>query len=323
MIRNRKWYGKIGKLMKEHLELRYSLGRVSEADESYLNQYNHFLKKNKMNLNTVKRDSLMAFLKSKNLKPWGQRNLMIAVREFCRFLKSRGVNCFWPSLSLIPKLEYKIRFYHYSESDVIKMMLESSKINPRSPIVGATYSTIIGLLWTTGMRKAEVLNLEHRDVDLDNLVLTIRNTKFRKSRFIPITKCTATALRKYIKIKKRHHFSLQDQSAFFIGATGFKCSKSSLGHTFAKLIRELKIGAPYKPGEAPRLHDLRHSFATNCLKSFYQDSSLDHNVYLPVLSTFLGHKELRYSQYYLHPDFELLTQSGEKLEKKFKKAMKK
>jgi integrase len=165
--------------------------------------------------------------------------------------------------------------------------------------------------------------LEHQDIDLKEIVLTVRNTKFRKSRLVPFTESTKKALQSYVDLKKDLHYSTEDETAFFIGASGIKCSKSGFGHTFRKLLDSLGIGQDSEPDEFPRLHDLRHSFATNTLKRFYAEKELDHNVYLPVLSTFLGHTDLKYSQYYLHPDFELLTKAGSQFERQFNKVMKK
>jgi integrase len=226
-----------------------------------------------------------------------------------------------PTHLLLPKLEYEVRFHHFTVQEILSLITAAQKLNPVNPVSGATYSTLIGLFWCTGMRRSEALKLNHSDVDFKMKTIMIRNSKFRKSRLIPIDETLAHKLSAYAKLKENLNYPIGEADSFFISSKGNRLSGSTLNHTFSELVRAAKIPNDSQ-GRQARLHDLRHSFATNTLKRFYKNpKDLSHQNYLPVLATYLGHADLKYSQYYLHPDFELLTHAGEILEKQFKKVM--
>lgn len=315
---SRQWYGKIGRLMQDHIALRRAMGRVGEAESVCLNQFNRFLHKEYPKLGVPNRYVILHFLNTqKHLSPWGRRNKVIYIRQFCRFINQRGISCYVPDKTLTPKLVYKPRYFPLHVSDVKALMLAVRSAGAE-PFLGESYSTMIGLMWCTGMRRREIACLNHCDIDLTARTILIRETKFKKRRMIPFDKSVAGILQKYLAKKKRLKYLVAPDALMFATKDGSRL-ESRLQLAFEKAVKRTGL---YKGKQShPVLHDLRHNFATRTLRRFYSEadkwpSQTLHN----VLATYLGHSDLLYSQYYLHPDFDLLLKASARFETKRKAA---
>jgi integrase len=170
---------------------------------------------------------------------------------------------------------------------------------------------MFGLLNVTGMRVGEALNLDLEDVDLDNGVLTIRNTKFGKSRLVPVHATTCAVLKLY---REQRNTFLAGRIArpFFISPLGRRITHSTLGLSFRRLSRKLGLRSA-SDATGPRLHDLRHSMAVEVLRQCY-GTGANPERRLPALSTYLGHTHLNYTYWYLHQNPSLMKQAVTRLE---------
>lgn len=314
-----KWVGTLGNLIVKHIELRRSLGAVYKANELVLYRFHQYLNRHYPGSKMITRQMIKCYLDSKTtLTPWGRRNTVIYIRQFCRFLNQRGKDCYIPDKTLLPKLRYQVRYYPLTKVDVKAIMNAAHKSMRIKPMLRNTYVTMIGIAWCAGLRRNEIVKLNHGDIDLERNTILIRETKFRKSRLVPIKKSTAQALTAYIEAKKQTDgYETSYRSALFMNRYGKRMSASNLGHMFKRFTQRAGIKTRSGTRHArPSLHDLRHSFATRNLNRFYNESEgLPPQAYLPVLATYLGHSDLVYSQYYLHPDFDLLTKASKKFEK--------
>jgi integrase len=182
-------------------------------------------------------------------------------------------------------------------------------LTPNRSLRPHTYSTLIALLWVSGLRIREALKLNLEDVDRDNAVLHIRESKFFKSRLVPLTLSSAAALETYRRLRAEHGHDQRPGAPFFINECARRCSHSMVGITFRDLVRQLGIRTVQ--GRDPRLHDFRHSFATRYLNEAYQKGK-DPNASLPLLATYLGHVNISHTQVYLHPASVLLANAGQK-----------
>jgi integrase/recombinase XerD len=308
----RKWYGSVGKLMQDHLALRASMGIVGNAETVVLHQFNCFLHEQYPRLKTPNRYSILHFLDTKkHLTAWGRRNAVIHIRQFCRFLNQRGVTCYVPDKTLTPKLTYKPRYFPLNVDDVKALMCGMRLVRANHPFVGETYSTMVGLLWCTGMRRKEVISLNHSDVDLKERTILIRETKFRKTRMIPIDRSVTEVLERYLLQKKKLKYPITPNNAFFSNLSGTRVRGGNLHHTFKRVVK--RVGLIGADGTYPVLHDLRHNFATQTLRRLYADTERwPSQTVLNVLATYLGHSDMLYSQYYLHPDFDLLLKASKR-----------
>jgi len=177
-----------------------------------------------------------------------------------------------------------------------------------------TYVTLIGLLAATGLRPGEAHTLKVADVDLQNGILAIRQTKFGKSRFVPVEESTRTALVQYTKRRQELCPRLQDD-AFFVSEKGTRLCSSTVRRTFAKMSRTIGLRAALGNrciGRGPRLQDIRHTFATRKLVEWYQ-AGLDVERELPKLATYLGHIDVAHTYWYIEAVPELLQLATEYL----------
>lgn len=188
----------------------------------------------------------------------------------------------------------------FTDEDINRLVGEASRLGPPGSLRPLTYSTLFALLAVTGMRVREALDLCLEDVNAEGLL--IRNTKFGKSRFLPLLESTRTGLEKYL-IRRRQVAGGDDH--VFVSLWGRGLSYSAVQERFQTLVRTLKLhtrsGQPH-----PRLHDLRHSFATRALQACPEgrDSIARHMV---ALSTYLGHSQIRYTYWYLEATPQLMA----------------
>ncbi len=242
---------------------------------------------------------VVGFLKTKshlnnNTRPKHLSHL----RQFCRFLFQLDAGSYIPGNDLLPREQRIYQPYLYSLSEVTALMQLARQLKPGYPLRRESCETLIGLLWVSGLRISEALRLNLEDVDLKQQLLQIKETKYQKSRLVPLSTTSAQALTTYAELRVRHRCDTQPTAPFFVGVNGKRWQYDTIRATFGCLVRQL--GLRTKQGRTPRLHDLRHSFATRCLAGFYQ-SGKDPNSCLPVLATFLGHACVTYTALYLHP----------------------
>jgi integrase len=166
-----------------------------------------------------------------------------------------------------------------------------------------TFATLFGLYVCTGLRANEPLRLDRGDVDLVNGVLTIRETKFGKSRYVPIHPSTQRALRRYAECRDR---CCRDPAtpSFFVSDRGTRLTEWCVRWTFVKLSHEIGLRGP-GDSRGPRLHDLRHRLAIKTLLKWYR-CGVDVERRLPHLSAYLGHAHVTDTYWYLTATPELL-----------------
>lgn len=175
-----------------------------------------------------------------------------------------------------------------------------------------TYQTLIGLLAVTGMRVGEAIRLNRDDLDLEHELLIVHNSKFGKSRELPLHPSTIQALQDYLRERDQLHYT-PSEPAVFISTKGTRLVYITVQKTFKELVR--RAGLKPRPGRCrPRLHDLRHSFAVATMLDFYRADG-DVQPRLPLLSTYLGHVDPRSTYWYMSAAPELLGLAGQRLER--------
>lgn len=188
----------------------------------------------------------------------------------------------------------------FTDEDINRLVGEASRMGPPDSLRPRTYSTLFALLAVTGMRISEALALRFSDVSAEGLV--IRNTKFGKTRLLPLHASTTAGFEKYL-IRRQQIAGGDDH--VFISLWGRGLSYSAVHERFQALVRGLKLHT--RPGKPhPRLHDLRHSFATRALQNCPEgrDAIARHVL---ALSTYLGHSSIQNTYWYLEATPELLT----------------
>jgi integrase len=177
-----------------------------------------------------------------------------------------------------------------------------------------TFRTLLVLLYGAGLRFGEAARLTLADVDLQEAILTVRATKFYKSRLVPIGPHLAAVLKAYMPLRQRGSPPQGDRSFLLANRDGTALASSTVQAAFDDLRRITGVRGGPGGREVPRLHDLRHSFAVHRLTAWYREGC-DVQRLLPVLSTYLGHADLEGTKVYLSMTPELLQQASLRFER--------
>lgn len=192
----------------------------------------------------------------------------------------------------------------YTEQEIVSLLQAASHLTPAGGLRPLTYQTLFGLLAATGMRVSEALHLKPQDVDWPQGLLTVRQTKFRKSRLVPLDPTAVAALRRYAEARQRTLGGTETE-AFFVSERGTPLAARTVHHTFEKL--RAAMGWVARGGHAhPRIHDLRHTFiCRGLLRSYQQHQPID-NV-IDALSTYVGHAKVSDTYWYVTAVPELMA----------------
>jgi integrase len=223
-----------------------------------------------------------------------------------------------PPAGLLPHRYQRKKPHIYSDEEIEKLLREAARLASPRGLRAHTYTTLFGLLAVSGMRVNEALNLDRSDVDLGHGILTIRRTKFGKSRHVPVHPSTVDALKQYVE--KRDRILSKSTQAFFVSEQGIRITDCMARYTFARLSQQLGLRVIAKShGRGPRLHDMRHRFAACTLIHWYR-AGLDVERELPKLATYLGHVHINETYWYLEAVPELLQLATDRLLKNGKGA---
>ena len=247
---------------------------------------------------------------------WAKR--LSFVREFARHRGATDPRTEIPAQSLLPFQPKRARPYLYSDDEIRDLLRAALQIPcryERSALRPWTFYCLLGLLSVSGMRLGEARNLEVRDVDLTTGVLTIRGTKFGKSRLVPLHDSTREVLADYIMRRNRHWAGRPVSSYLFVSNRGNRLDGAEVHRTFYALSRQVGLRG-VSDHHGPRLHDMRHAFATNTLVHWYR-SEQDPERCLPILSAYLGHVHVADTQWYLSGSPELMHEAMRRLEQRW------
>ena len=231
------------------------------------------------------------------------------VRGFARHLQALDPDTEVPPLGVLPHRCCRVAPYLYSAADIAALMAATRDLP--SPQRAATYETLVGLLAVTGMRVGEAVRLDRDHVDLDEGIVTIWNSKFHKSRALPLHPVTVDALKRYARLRDRCCPHPKAPS-FFLSTTGTRLDAGGIHRLFPGLVRNAGLDQPGR--RRPRLHDLRHTFAVRTLIEWYR-AGVNVDAHMPLLSTYLGHSHPENTYWYLSAVPELLFLAAERLER--------
>jgi integrase len=295
--------------LNDYLTMRRALGYKLQRAEKLLTQFIEFVEASGSERVTTDLALAWATLPARGAMNWWSGRLTV-VRGFATYLRTIHPETEVPATELLPGRSHRAVPYLYSDEDVVALMTAAKTL--RSPLRVLTYQTLIGLVAVTGMRIGEAIRLDTADLDFDNGVLTVRLSKFGKSRQLPLHTSTLNALRAYLRRRDQLH-PRPIAPSLFISTAGTRLLYCGVNWTFLRLVHR----AGLKPRSAacrPRLHDLRHSFAVcTVLEAYRTDANAVAR--LPLLSTYLGHLHPGNTYWYLSAAPELLALAGKRLER--------
>jgi integrase/recombinase XerD len=231
---------------------------------------------------------------------WGHR--LSVVRAFARHLQVIDPAHEVPLAGLLPARTHRATPYLYSDAQIAALMAAARQF--RSRLRAATFETLVGLLAVTGLRIGEVLRLDRDDVDLAEGILRVRDTKFGKSRDVPLHHSAVAALATYAA-QRDELCPRPRHPSFFVSTAGTRVLYCNAHLGWLDLVRRAGL-QPRSATCRPRPHDLRHSFAVRTLLGWYRDGA-DVEACMPLLSTYLGHVHPGNTYWYLSAAPELLA----------------
>jgi integrase len=299
--------------VENYLTMRRSLGFKLLNMGYNLHHFVSFMEQQRVSIITV--DLALRWAQQpQNVQPalWAAR--LGYVRSFASYWSAIDPRTEIPPMGLLPYRYKRAIPYIYSDGE-IKLLLNAAKnLPPLTSLRPWTYYTLFGLMAVTGMRISEIIQLARGDVDLNQKVLTVRLTKFGKSRLIPLHPSTVHNLELYLRRLDQLH-PRSTTPNFFLSNQGIALTDCMVRWTFIKLSHQIGLR---KDGDScgPRIHDFRHRFAVTTLLDWYR-TGVDVEQRLPVLSTYLGHAHVTDTYWYLSAIPELLALTKDRLEKRW------
>lgn len=232
-----------------------------------------------------------------------------ALRGFYKFAMARGYVSRSPLPARLTILPQVLVPHIYSRDELARLLHLASARYMRSPRVEPkVIHALIVLMYGAALRISEALGLDIADVDLEQRHIRVRNTKFYKTRLVPLGADVAGALVRYVADRNQHH-STAPSAPVFVFRKGQRLSDDAARAHFRRLCRRAGFGVPGGTAIEPRLHDLRHSSIVHRVLAWYRGGR-DVQALLPKLSTYVGHKDVACTQRYLQLIPELLDEAS-------------
>jgi len=242
--------------------------------------------------------------------PAQRRNRLLEVRRFARIMHAENARHQVPAADALGNATFKRPSpYIYEAQEIARLIRAAAALQPKGTMIPLMYSTLFGLLAATGMRISEALALQIDDVTADGLL--VRDTKFKKSRLLPLHPTTRRVLDKYLGARRQMDAA---DSALFVSITGEQLPYTTVHGAFLRLLDHIGLRRAHS-GRDPRIHDLRHTFAVRSLEQCRHDSAAVTR-HVVALSTYLGHAHVSDTYWYLQATpalMDQIAQAGEAL----------
>ncbi|MDP3950822.1 tyrosine-type recombinase/integrase [Microbacterium sp.] len=248
--------------------------------------------------------------KPQGVQPYRWKQRLSVVRGFAEYLSAFDPATQVPPSDLLAYRRRRPTPYLFSDAEITRLLAATGTLN--HPLRVATHRTLFALLAVTGMRVGEALRLDRDDVDLDAGLMDIRETKFNKSRRLPLHASTVAALASYITDRDRL-WARPIQPSLFVSTVGTRLGDRRVRAVFAHLVDHVGL-EPRFGSSQPRIHGLRHSFAVATLLDWYR-SGVDVAARMPLLSAYLGHTNPASTYWYLSAAPELLALAASRLDR--------
>lgn len=239
-----------------------------------------------------------------------------ALRPFTAWLRQFEPATPVPDEAVFGRVPGRMTPHVYREAEIVELLAAARQLGPESGLRPAVMETLFGLVACTGLRISEALNLLDADVDLAARVMTIRQSKFGKTRLVPLHPSTVEVLARY-RAQRARHVSATPELPFFISTRGQLLGQHVGGRQVHRIFCELRqqLGWVDRGSHGtPRIHDLRHSFAVRRLVLWHEQGE-DINQRMLALSTYLGHVKVSSTYWYLTGVPELMGLLGQAFER--------
>ena len=285
--------------IRSYLTLKRALGRQYDVEERVLAHLDRFLAARHVDL--VAATFAAWCLTLQHLASGTRRARMRVVRNLCLYRRRNECGCFVPDQRLFPSVHQAVRPHIFTDNEIVQLLAAAGTLDrtPYSPLCPENARLAVVLLSTTGLRRGELTRLTVGDYDPPQRTLAIRESKFHKSRLVPLSADTAREVEHLIEIRSRRRLPTGADSPLLWHRsphTGGGYSGGGIGDAMRALFR--RAGVRTATGRLPRTHDFRHGFAVNALLRWYR-AGVDVQAKLPLLAAYMGHVSIFSTAYYL------------------------
>ena len=297
--------------LEEYLKVRHALGFILAEPSRLLHKFVAYAEQEGASFITT--DLALQWAVQAGCRPAQRARCLSVVRKFAHYVSALDGRTEIPPHGLLPHRYRRVQPYLYTDEEIACLVRAAKRLPAPLGLRAATYATLLGLLAVTGMRVSEPVGLDRDDVDLNRGILTVRRTKFGKSRILPLHASTLEALRRYVDLRDRLCPRVQTRS-FFVSERGTRLTEWSVRWIFVHLSQQTGLRSPGE-SHGPRIHDLRHRFAVETLLRWYRQD-IDVERHLPELSAYLGHVHVADTYWYISAVPELLRLATLRLEQR-------
>lgn len=288
----------LGPTIESYLALKLSLGREYSGVRGVLTHLDSFLASFGEDLTA---DSYHRWVQTQlHLTSGVRRYRMRNVRNFCLYRLRSDPHCFVPDPSEFPPPNQKLPAYIFSEQEIVRLLGAAKRLRPLSlsPLRAENLTLALVLLYTTGLRRGELVRLVVGDYEPAERTLLIRESKFHKSRLLPLSLDATRAIETVLVARRNAGSPLWADSPLLWSR--YRASGSYSGGGFGSTLHEFfrTAGIRTNTGNAPRVHDLRHTFAVHALLRWYRRGE-DVQAKLPFLAAYMGHVSIASTEHYL------------------------
>jgi site-specific recombinase XerD len=291
--------------IQNFINLRRLSGTDYQSQAQLLGYFDRFLVEEHLVEPRITRKIVDRYLESlSHLAPRTRFNRLCVVKQLCEYLARNDPLGYVPDPLRAISSRGAHQPYIYSNSEIQALLAAASELPPENSLRPHTYQTLLGVLYSTGIRIGEALALNLEHFHSEEQLLYIAEGKFRKARWVPLRASTCRALEQYVRRRLQMPHRSPD-SPFFLNQRSCRLHHCTVNQTFRHLLRQCDIHHSKHTG--PRIHDIRHTFAVHRLLAWYRDGQ-DVNARLPWLATYMGHVDIHSTQVYLRATPELIEQ---------------
>ncbi len=240
---------------------------------------------------------------------WSRR--MEVLRPFARYCAQVEPDTEIPCVGVLSHKRRRPTPHIYTVAEIEDLLAAARRLPPPGTLRPLTYETFFGLIAATGLRFSETLRLRCGDFDVGSGTLTIRQTKFCKSRLVPLHPTTIAAVSKYLSVRRRISPAVPE-APLFMSPSGAALVSSTVHNVFSRLRAELGWAARGTL-PMPRIHDLRHSFVCRRV-TLWHETGADIDNSMLALSTYVGHAKVSDTYWYLTAEPDLMGVAGKRFE---------
>jgi integrase len=304
---------KVDDYLAERRRLGFELRNMAPALKSFTSYAERMGHQGPLTIDVMAEWARQDKAQSHSLGTWARR--LMVLRPFTCWLRQFEPCTEVPDAMVFGSVPGRVAPHIYHEAEIVELLAAARGLNPQDSLRPITFETLFGLIASAGLRVSEALSLLDTDVDLSDGTLMVRQTKFAKSRLLPLHPSTVEVLVRYRQLRSRQVQTTAD-TPFFVGTRGHRLGQPLSDRQVHRVFNELRDQLGWVGRGAhgnPRIHDLRHSFAVRRLM-LWHEQGIDVDQAMLTLSTYLGHAKISNTYWYLTGVPELMALAGSKFE---------